>query len=697
MRKHGIHLLALLQIILASLGAWRAQGAGFDDALAKVEGTLEAGPGQEAGRQWQATAAGSVRLVGSVQSLAGKDAVVEVRVDGRTIWSRKLGAGETLRHAFDIAACELKPGAKVDFRVVAGAGPARVGVAFQVVPEPFLSNWAADRPAGYPLWSEGEKKALREKGQKILASIREASKAKRGRIVIPPGDYLFHAQWSQASTLGKLADLVIEAEGVTFWFEPPLIHALLFEHCRNVTVRGLTIDFTIPCWFQGRVTEVDRTGKTIRATVMKDYEPRNSAGKAEAAGSRALMFYDAAGRFINHQHSPGEWRLLEDGQTIVCEKIGRAGIPAALKPGDHVVGTLRTGAALRSNGCEGMRFEGVNLWSSPGMAVNENGGVGGNKYLKVRATRRPFTSRLQAFGADIFHLAGTDRGPVLDRCEMAYGADDTLNIHGSFGRVVKRQDERHYYLEGAYAAGDTIEFRDERSVVLMGTAKVLGVTPAPDGPSLKIGEKHTAKGESLVELDKALELEPLSLVVLDGKRSAAGFVLRNCWLHDDFQRTLINGAPGGLIENNTLQNLGHGITVMFETWGPWMEGPFARDLVVRNNRFLDSPPQGASIGVSMQPPGGGSGGRRFEARPVTNMTIEGNYFGRTSAAPLSIHNVDGLKIHGNSIDYPPGAPPAKGLANGSEVNWLYLQDCSAVSLKDNRTPGDSEAPKGGAR
>jgi hypothetical protein len=666
-------------------GGW-ACAAGFEDAVGEVAATLEVKPGSEAGRQWVAGSAGSVRLVGSLQSLAETGAVVDFRVDGESIWSRKLGAGDTIRHGFDVAAYELKRGAKVDFRVVAGAEPARVAVSFQVVPEPFLSKWAAERPAGYPVWSESEKKELREKGQKVLATIREAAKTKRGTLVIPPGDYLFHAQWSQASTLSKLADLVIEADGVTFWFEPPLVHALLFEDCRNVTVRGLTIDFTLPCWFQARVSEVDREAKTIRASVMAGYAPRNSMGEAESSGSRAFMFYDADGRFINHQHSPGEWRMSEDDQSIVCEKIALAGSPSTLKAGDYVVGTLRTGAALRSNNCDGMRFESLNIWSSPGMAVNENGGAGGNQYLQVRATRRPLTNRLHAFGADIFHLAGTDRGPTLDRCEMAYGADDTLNIHGSFGRVVKARDERHFFLEGAYAVGDTIEFRDQRSVALLGVAKVLAVTALPDGPTLKISEKFTAMGNHLVELDKPLDLEPLSLVVMDGKRSAAGFILRNCWLHDDFQRTLINGSPGGLIENNTLQNLGHGISVMFETWGPWMEGPFARNLVIRNNRFLDLSPNGTAISVSMQPPGGGSGARRFQAMPVTNMTIEGNYFGRTSVPPLSIHNVDGLKIHSNSVNFPADLPAATGLANRAPFNWLYLQDCNEVFFSENLTP-----------
>ncbi|NCO39505.1 MAG: hypothetical protein AUJ96_06270 [Armatimonadetes bacterium CG2_30_66_41] len=363
--------------------------------------------------------------------------------------------------------------------------------------------------------------------------------------------------------------------------------------------------FTLPSWFQARVTDSDRESRTLRAALMEGYEPRNANGEAETEGGRAFMFNDADGRFINHRHTPGKWQLSEDGASMSCQEMGRAGIPDALQTGDYVVGTIRTGAALQSVNCSGVRFEDVNLWSSPGIAVNEGGGEGGNVYLRVRATRRPRTNRLQAFGADIFHLAGTDRGPTLDRCELAYGADDNLNIHGSFGRIVQRVDDRHYYMQGAYEVGDTLEFRDMSSVALFGTAKAVSVVETPAGPSLAINDSYSAKGEFLVALDQPLELPAWALVVLDGKRSAGGFVLRNCWLHDNFQRTLSNGSPGGLIENATLQNVGQGLCIQFETWGPWMEGPFARDLVIRNSRFLDSPPDGAASAVSLHPPGGG--------------------------------------------------------------------------------------------
>ena len=672
--------------------AEKSVGVGFDDAVATLVEILEATRGKPAHRQLTYKHKGSVRIVGSVQKQSpGAKADFEVWVGGKPVWKRAFAADDSIRHGFDIVTHEPGPDPAVEMLASTGssANPLKLKVRLQIIPEPFVTRWREDLPHGYSTWSENERVVLRQQGQEVLQKIRDASAEKRRTIVIPPGDYLFHANWSHASTLRNLADLEIIAEGVTFWFEPPMVHALLFERCRNVTLRGLTIDFTIPCWFQAKVTGIDRETKTVRAVLMTDYPPRNPGGEIEKEGNRAFMFYDSKGGFINHRHTPTDWHLEDDGQTLVC-KPGRYGIPQALKAGDHVVGTIRTGAALRSIHCKLMRFEDINIWSSPGMAVYEGGGEGGNVYRTVRATRRPHTNRLQAFGADIFHLADTDRGPVLDRCEMAYGADDSLNIHGSFGRVIRKSGGRSYYLDGEYEAGDTVEFRDHRSVELLGIAKVRSVQAIKDGPSVAINEKYEAKGKYLVELDQTLELPPLSLVVMDGKRSAEGFVLRNCWIHDNFQRTLINGSPNGLIENNTFQNVGMGICITFETWGPWMEGPFARNLTIRHNRFIDAPPYGSVISAGMHP---GGGRNRFDAKPVTNLRILDNDFARTTSPPLNIRNVDGLIIRGNSVDYPASAPAANAQARDSTANWIELQDCDHVSTGDNQTPGAKEKLK----
>ena len=623
-------------------------------------------------RRWTPEAEGGVRIVGSLQKAdATADAELRVLVDGKMVWQRQLAQSDTIRHGFDIAVPGLTPKTPLDFIVLTTSRKTELQATFEIIPEPFLSTWSPTLPDGYPTWPEAERKVLRERGQAVLEQIRQASASGAGQVRIAPGDYLFHANYSGASTLKGLADLEINAEGVTFWFEPRMVHGLLFEHCRDVTVRGLTIDFTMPAFTQARITHIDRKRKSIRADLMRGYEPRDEFGKLETSGERKLIFYDANGDFINHRHTRSDWTL--SGNTMVYAKARVNPIPSALKVGDYVVSPIQTGAALRSKECARMRYEDVNIWSSPGMAVYEGQGEGGHVYQRLRATRRPHTNRLQAFGADVFHLSAADRGPTLDRCESAYGADDNLNIHGRFGRVVERVDDTHYYLDGIYEAGDTLEFRDYSTVDLLGIAKAVSVKKVADGPQLAINDKYSAKGEYLIELDKPLELAPLSFVVFDGKRSADGFVVRDCWFHDNFQRTLINGAPNGLIENTSFQNVGHGIDIQFETWGPWMEGPFARNMVVRNNRFLNASPSASMLWVSMHPAGGGTPSRRLDAKPVTNLRIEGNLIDRSSGTPLVIHNVDGLLLEGNHIE---------GLSGSAQSDGFKLQDCVNVTLKE---------------
>ncbi len=620
-------------------------------------------------RRWKPYRDGSVRLVGWLQKPSpAAGGVISVYADGDLVWSRTMAPADTIPHAFDIAVKDLKTTSEVDVMVVPHdeADAVVVHWAAEIIEEPYLSSWRVDLPTGIPLFSEEQKATQRAEGQRVLELIREASRSGASRLIIPPGDYRFHADWSRASTLQDIRNLEIVAKGVTFWFEPPHVHGLLFRDCSNVTVRGLTIDFDPLPWFQARITEIDRDAKRITATVMQDYLPRNSGGELETSGRRACMFYDAAGNFVVHTHNPSDWRLLDDGGTMV---IDVRLIPAALETGGYVVGTLRTGAALRAQGCEGMLFEDINIWSSPGMAVNESGGAGGNVYRRVRATRRPHANRLHAFGADVFHLSSSDKGPTLDRCESAYGADDNLNIHGRFGRVRHRVGPMRYHLQGSYQPGDRISFYDDHSVDMLGEAVVVSVVPQPEGPPI-------------VELDTELELPENAKVVM-ARQSAAGFVVRNSWFHNNFQRTMINGAPGGLIENNTLQQVGHGLRVQFETWGPWMEGPFASDLVVRRNRFLTTPGIGANISVSMHPPGGGTNVRPRAAMPVKNMTIEDNYFSTPAGYAISVHNVDGLVVRGNVVDRPWPKSPSEA----SEHKWLYLQTVNDAVVEDNEIYG----------
>lgn len=653
-------------------GWWRPSGA-TQPALSRTD--LVAEPDRMAARRWTPESAGSVRLVGSIQKVSADVAgELRVRVDGTELWSRRLETIDMIPHAFDILALDLSTDSRVDF-VVSTQSPTQalqVRLDIRILPEPYVSSWSAALPDGYPDWTETHKQSLRDAGQSILQQIQAASDAAQRRFVIPPGDYLFHANWSQASTLEGLADLEIVADGVTFWFEPPMIHALQFKDCRNVSLRGMTIDFTLPIWFQAQVSDIDRPGETIRATLMPGYEPIDSNGLAEPAGNRAMMFYDAQGRFINTTHTPADWQL--DGPDgVLIQNFTRTGIPDALEVGDYVVGTIRTGAALRTTNCDSMRFVDINVWSAPGVGVNSQLGEGGHVYRRLRATRRPFTNRLHAYGADVYHLASADYGPVMDRCEGAYSADDTLNIHGEFGWVVEQIDTRTFYFDGTYEPGDALEFWNKDTGARIGAAGVVAAIEAYDGPVIPINAGYDATGDYIVTVDQTLSLPPLTIVLMDGRETCHQWRVRDCWFHDDFQRALIDGSPDGVFENSTIQNCGHGLIVSHAIAEPWIEGPFPSNLVIRNNRFFDAPPGTTPVnwrGNAIEVDGS------VDGTPTENLTLTGNYFDEEIESPIRVANVNGLQIEGNHFD-------RTSSSHAAWTEWLLDSESTNIDVGEN--------------
>lgn len=641
-------------------GAWRLSGA------SPAIGRERMAPGMGCVvRRWRPNRAGSVRLVGTVcKPDARLGAECAVLVDGRPAWTRVLEPADTISHGYDVLLLDVRQGAAIDLAVCApdGATGAPVDWRVKILPEP-CTAWRPDLPIG-PQFTDVQKVAQRDAGTRILERIAMASATGARHFTIPPGDYRFSADAGKCPTLTGIHDIAINARGVTFWFDPPHVYGLAFQDGQDVTIRGLTIDYD-PCpWFQARITAIDRAAKTVTAEVMPGYEP------TETGGSRCAIYYHSDGTFIVNGHIPCRWRKSV-GRSVVIE----APAPGA-SVGDYVACPIRTGQALRLFNCGGMVFDDCNIYASGGMAVMEAGGPGGNVYREFHATRRPGTNRLHAFGADGFHLTATDHGATLDRCEIAYVADDNINIHGFFGHVLRRIAPNRYLLAGdyqPYAVGRELWFWDWATVEPMGSATVTASIHVTDEVArsaalCEIRDRKVPHSEDVwdVTLDRRLDL-PIATLVDHRSRECAGFVVRNCWFHDSFNRAfLLNGSPGGTIEDNTFQNVNGGLNIHFETWA-YTEGHFASRTTVRGNRFLGCSPGVASADAYFQGvimvvivPGGGNYLRH--SMPVHDLSIVGNYIEGAGGVPIYVTNVDGLTVAGNMIDHPFGAPGWAGFA-----------------------------------
>ena len=590
-------------------GVWRHEGVRI------TRDTLAATPGLTGIRRWRPSRTGSVRLVGTLQKVSG-DAICRVSVNGQDRWTRELAAGDTIPHAFDILLYDVPQGKSVDMAVSGGSVTWRA----QILSEP-CTAWRPGLPLG-PRFSEVQKAAQRESGKRLLAQITLASLDKKGTITLPSGDYRFPGDGS--AVLRDLKHLTIDAPGVTFWFDAPQIHGLAFDGCRQVTVRGLTLDCDPLPFFQGRITAINASAGTVTAALMPGYAP------SEDHGHRTVSYYRPDGSYIRNGILGCQWSR-RPGTALVDIQAPAPGVEV----GDYLACVIRTGQALRSLNCGGMVYEDVNIYAGGGMAVFEADGPGGSLYRRVRCTRRPGTNRLHAFGADGFHFNAVGKGPVLDRCEGAYFADDEVNLHGKFGQIGRRLAPNQYQMTTGSAApfhvGQRLTFWDFVTVEPLGEARVVAV--APGGQS----------GYVPLTLDGAPDL-PVQTLIDTHAQDTRGFVVKNCWFHDTGQRFLLNGAPDGTIKNNTFQNIGGGVDIHEESWAGYTEGAFPSGTVFEGNRLID---MASGVGITLQPAGGHYIRRSM---PTKDVKVLDNYF--ENAGTITADQVDGLVVAGNIFDRP---------------------------------------------
>ncbi len=150
-------------------------------------------------------------------------------------------------------------------------------------PPPAPATFSFDAPFG-PQFTDSEKAAQRKRGEEVIPSVRKAFDSGAEGMRIPPGDYRFGQESYQgAKVIFPLAfenlqrdsehPFVIEATGATFWFDlddkqmPPGHRCVGFRDCRNIVLRGATIDRGTRGCIEGRITRVDQEGNRFEIQI----------------------------------------------------------------------------------------------------------------------------------------------------------------------------------------------------------------------------------------------------------------------------------------------------------------------------------------------------------------------------------------------------------------------------------------------
>jgi hypothetical protein len=542
----------------------------------------------------------------------------------------------------------------------------------------------ADAPVGVPFDIQG--------------FVDKAVAAGQKKIVIPKGRYRIKPHDRHHLVLRGLSDTQIVADGVEM-ICTETTRALTIADCKNVTVRGLTIDYDPLPFTQGRITAVSNDKKVLDVEIFAGYPPAEQALplKAEifAADTRVLRMEDISAQkpeVLDAGHlriMPGHPKPTDPEQVGDIIAIGSAYAPGGSIP--H---------ALTIEHCTGVRLENIDLWASNCFGFLETDSDG-TVYYRCRIDRRPASSdivkradpRIRSLNADANHSVGAAKGPSYIECTARWMGDDAVNIHGDYDMVTSCSGNVMRVLSKGRmpAIGDSIEiWRYDGPRIADAVVKAI----EPDGMinddekafllkqrmNENIKTKWNAKAFK-VTVDRAVDV-PMGTLISSTRQMGNGFLIRGCSFGSNRSRGILIKASDGIIEKNTISGTrGAGILVTPEFW--WLESGSANNVIVRDNVVSDCLTYPILVAATA-----GAGGVS-PAGAHNNITVTGNTIKSSPFPQITVTSTDHVTITGNKCAATPtGTIPewsikSQGL-DPAKLNAIETVNCDHVVVSGNK-------------
>lgn len=495
-----------------------------------------------------------------------------------------------------------------------------------------------------------------------MAYVRNELARGQRRISVPRARYWLAPNPDEAAYfhLARRADAEIDFNGGEL---VGTVQATMFtlSDCTNVTVRGVSVDYSDLPFTQAVIERVDAERNwDVRA--VEGY-PRPRPAELDVAGDFwPIQAYGAKSHEpVNYMRyrqnvalertgadtyrvTGGECRKGETGDVVVWSRVDRT------RP--HRRGVVNVWS---SADC---RIEDVDAFAAPnnGCAFAEALATG-NVYASCRLVRRaPETDlfpralrRLRSGNHDAFNSRRSPRGPTLEGCVFQYHCDDCVNISGFYvlvlscsGRTLRIAD----YAQERLRVGDLCQVQTPDGEALPDVRIVREASAAPLSAAEKAGfaglglwpgceNNFTAAQE--VTLDREVDLPPGSLLAPRG-RMGDGFAIRRCTMGHNRARGLLVKASDGVIESNTLEGV-EGWAVLMAPECNWMESGCGSNL-----RLVGNVCCGNGDGIHI-------GGRSLKGRPLaastrSNVRIEGNLI---EGGNVAVTGCRGLVVDRNDI------------------------------------------------
>ena len=563
-------------------------------------------------------------------------------------------------------------------------------------------------------WDDAEKEEQVEAAQKLLAELKNAIAAGKKEFTVAPGNYRFDKSLNPRFELKKADNLTIKADGATFWFDGSqrFSSGIMIRDCRNLTIKGLTVDYDPLTATQGVITAIDTVARSMNVKIDPGF-PLPDRNWFRKKGSIKAAFFDPQGEFIPvRQDWVGEIACRDDATVTVKFMYGFPfQYDTAIKVGDRLAFPERSrGHAIAVSGAD-ITLDGVTVYAAPDMTISETGGDGNHRYVNCKFIRRPGTGRLIASNADVYHSVKVKKGATIENCEFSYACDDFINIHGFWSVVQEVLSPTeiialvHFGREDW--TGEELDFFDFARFAARGKAKVVAMQELDDKKLIEAGKQIPAAmrklGHEIVEfhprniypcrvkLDRPLPLRKYDLIQ-SYSHTGSGAVIRNNYFHHTFARGILARGGDALIENNRLEHTG-GPAIHMSPESYCIESAGVRNTVVSNNilkdncfrldsRLWENTSRGAIILSSS------AKSHRHPAGAILNrnVIISDNTIIDSGSNGILVDGAEDCKITGNTVTAPFHRPIPKEAEAAvlATAYGIYITDSRNIEVKNNR-------------
>jgi hypothetical protein len=445
---------------------------------------------------------------------------------------------------------------------------------------------------------------------------------------------------------------------------------------QNVTLVGFAMDYEIPPFTQGTITEVDQEGLFVALDPGMPRLNRPEYLPSNAVAAFGMVFSpDASHPRLKRNtpnffltvpdpvHSnPGEnrWRLADasaatDGFTTYAEV------------GDRYVQLARNGIGygLYFFGGANITIDGVTIYAAPDVATlwGGNSGTVTINDLQILPSPNPVAPGVYrdiSTDADGVHFSQNWARPTIKNSYFQGLADDGINIFSAGSTIAPTGSSDTMfslssYYEGLINVGDQLQFVIPSTGGIRGRAAVSDITPGSAGVE--------------VTLSSAVPGLAATDVVFDLSADGANAVIKDNIFAASRERGIVCKSPGARISGNSFTDINvQGIALSSILVDGDYEGPNPTNVTISGNSFVGGDANQNGYGqIYIDTPESNYGNSKF--RETSNITISNNSFtpSQSQGAPVPVYIYSAKNIYLDHDQVIDSSGNKTGLKLGSTV------------------------------